>query len=536
MQRELDRLLTFCEKYSYVVCYGAGTYGRFVQQFLQDNNITVKCFLISGTTGEIRKHGIPVYSICDKVLDLNECGIILSLHEKYQPDVRSCLRKYCIKDDTIYNISAEEIKEMMPTELDERRNKTLFEVIDKEKKYISKYKKKFLKIQNDYEWVEISYIDAHNIGCFTLWVYFCYQREKKKDKVYYLYYPVTDNKDRCELTGPNGYLLSKLSIEGMEVISKQNVDFWRCFLHEARKKVVLRNKFQLWGWTADFQEFVNGVNCNKPYINFTKIEIQQGKNELKKMDITGEYVCISARDRAYYVETLQRVDIEEAMEEYRNSNIQSRCKAIDYLKRRKIQSVRMGATVELNYSKSGIIDYANKYRTEFMDVYLAANCEFFVSDLGGIQTLAMLFSKPMVVLNVPLLTVRCDNIPIYNSEKDISILKKFWDTKNKRYLTIREMLAIEVDGFRHEENITMNTFQLYRELGIVPIENTEDEILAVVKEMYERLNGERVYTEKECQLQERYRTIVDSYPKKDNILSQWRIGTEFLKQNLWLLD
>jgi len=537
MQRELDELLKFCEKHSYVVCYGAGAYGHLIQEFLKDNNIAVKYFLVSGITKEnTMKHGSFVYSICDKKIDLKECGILLSLHAKHQADVIDCLKEYCVKADDIYSISSQEIQVIGLGARKRRRNVILFEGIkNKENEII--YRKKSLHIKQSYEKVEIRYIDVQNIGGISLWLYYCYQREKNRDKIYYLYYPVTaECEDGCELIGPNGYLLSKLSMEGMEVISEKNIGFWRCFLHEEKQKVIIRDEFQSWGWTSDLQAFINEVNCSKAYINLNKVEWQQGEIELEKMGIKEKYICISARDKAYYIEKLQRAGTEAAMDKYRNSDIQSRCKAIDYLYQQEIQSVRMGCTVESKFNKCGIIDYANKYRTEFMDIYLAAKCQFFVSDLGGIQIFPMLFSKPMVILNVALLTTRCDNITIFNSKKDIAIFKKFWDTKNKRYLTIREMLAIEVDGFRYEENITMNTFRLYREQGIVPIENTEDEVLAVVKEMHEYLNGKRKYTEEECVLQKRYRAIVDNYPKRDNILSQWRVGIDFLKNNMWLLD
>lgn len=538
MQHELDELIMFCEKYSYVVCYGAGSCGHTVQEFLRENNITVKAFFVSNNEkGNEMKDGIPVYSVCDNTIELNQCGIILSLDERYQSDVRMNLKKYCINDNNIYGISRNELYLMKLIAFNKKRKEILFRKTAIEKKDKSKYREKMLYLQQEYDGIEIRYIDIQNIGGITLWLYYCYQREKNKDKIYYLYYPITaECEDGRELIGSNGYLLSKLFMKGIEVISEKNIDFWRYFLCNGKQKVIIRDEFQSWGWTTDLQTFINEVNCNKEYINLNKSEIQQGKNELKKMGVKGKYICVSARDKAYYIERLQRAGTEAIMDEYRNSNIQSRCKAIDYLEQHEVQSVRMGCAVESVFNKHGIVDYANKYRTEFMDIYLAANCQFFVSDLGGIQTLAMLFSKPMVILNVALLTTRCDNIPIFNAEKDLAIFKKFWDIKNKRYLTIREMLAIEVDGVIYEENITLNTFRLYREQGIVPIENTQDEVLAVVKEMYERLNGECMYTEEECQLQERYRAIVDNYPKKDNILSQWRIGTEFLKQNMWLLD
>ena len=64
---------------------------------------------------------------------------------------------------------------------------------------------------------------------------------------------------------------------------------------------------------------------------------------------------------------------------------------------------------------------------------------------------------------------------------DIFIVKKIWSEKEKRYLTFNEMINSNVVNY-------VDTKQYFK-AGLVPIENSEQEILDLVKEMNERIDG-----------------------------------------------
>ena len=50
-----------------------------------------------------------------------------------------------------------------------------------------------------------------------------------------------------------------------------------------------------------------------------------------------------------------------------------------------------------------VIDYSNsKFRSDFMDIYLGAHCEFCITTATGIDTIPLIFKKPIAAIVVPL--------------------------------------------------------------------------------------------------------------------------------------
>ena len=534
----LCELLSFCKKHSKIVCYGAGKYGDVVYEYLLHRNVQISFFLVTNNLNMASyKHGVPIFSISNSNINLKDCGIILSLKPSYQQEVQKILLRRPDVEAIYVPTTALLGKLANDQTFNERRwIDLMMQSVDTI--FPEEWKKKREYIKQHYDAISIHYMDMMNLGGFGLWIYYYQQRQAVSDRKYWLFYPVTPSKFGNGSSNINDHLAEMMVTDGAEVISSRNIAFWRNVLQKDDINIEWDDGFQLWGWNQTLDDFAHSQAYAKAerYIGFSEQEESNGQLGLRAMGIAGAYICISARDANYYAQVLKRANDETKMGLYRNSHMSTRKLAVDYLRNEGLQSVHMGAKVEKVFSWRGMIDYANQFRSEFMDIYLAAHCEFFVSDLCGIQVLAMLFSKPMVILNAALLTTRCDNIPVFRRETDIAILKKMWDPHRNKYLSIREMLDIEVNGTQYDKNITMNTFRLYNEKGIIPVENTAEEIMAVVKEMHDRQNGSIVYTAEEENLQEKYRSVVDSFPLKTNILSQWRLGTDFLRNNSWLLE
>ena len=102
---------------------------------------------------------------------------------------------------------------------------------------------------------------------------------------------------------------------------------------------------------------------------------------------------------------------------YRNSDIKTQSKAVDYLSTQGIKAVRMGALVDEKFVHDNVIDYASDARSEKMDVVITDRCKFFVGDVSGILAFPILLSKPMVLLNSSQLTVRYDGILFFDPDK-----------------------------------------------------------------------------------------------------------------------
>lgn len=271
----------------------------------------------------------------------------------------------------------------------------------------------------------------------------------------------------------------------------------------------------------EFDEF----NNLPPQLTFTAKEEAHGKQVLTSMGIEHgtPFVCIHARDSAY-LDTLHgwRSRDDWAYHDYRNCKIFNYLPAAEHLASLGVFAVRMGYVVEdaLTLKTDRIIDYATLYRSDFGDVYLPAKCKFFIGSTAGLVCIPYIFNVPVAFANM---------VPFgYASlgKQDIFIPKKLWSCEKKRFLTFREIVASGADRWQRSDD--------YRQMGIELIENTGEEILALAKEMNERLDGNCVSSEEDDELQQRFRALFGLEHRSHGFPS--RVGAEFLRQNRELLD
>ncbi len=269
---------------------------------------------------------------------------------------------------------------------------------------------------------------------------------------------------------------------------------------------------------------INGLYEKEPsHLFFTFEEEKRGCMELQKMGIqeTSKFVCFHARDSCYLGNAYQNDDW--SYHNYRDSNIDNYIPAMDDLVKRGYYTFRMGALVNksIRSENQGIIDYAKKYRTDFLDIFLSAKCDFFVSSCTGIGEVPRLFRKPMVLVN---------SIPLEYTHswgsKFIIIFKKLWLKKERRFMTFREIIESGAGRFYRT--------QQYEQAGIEVVENTPEEIRDVAVEMDERLKGTWQTTEEDEELQQRFWSLFKSSDLHGVIKA--RIGRDFLRQNKDLLE
>ena len=186
-------------------------------------------------------------------------------------------------------------------------------------------------------------------------------------------------------------------------------------------------------------------------------------------------------------------------------------------------AIRMGAIVKekLNLNNSSIIDYAtNGMRTEFLDVYLGAKCRFFLCSDTGMSMFPEMFRVPVVYVNWASLT----NISTFVLD-GLIIPKKVFSKREGRFLTFHEIIHSEIGSCSHG--------QRFEKLGIELIENTSQEILAVVMEMEQRLKRTWKTTEEDEELQRRFWEVFGP----DKLRSpKLRMGADYLRQNQNLLS
>ena len=265
----------------------------------------------------------------------------------------------------------------------------------------------------------------------------------------------------------------------------------------------------------------------QPHIQFSKSESQQGVDFLNSVRVVAgqKFVCIAVRDSSYKRDQFANRDI--AKDDYRNNNISNFCHVAERLVSDSYLVFRMGAKVERPFEVDmpGVFDYAsNGMRTDFLDIFLSANCEIFISTVLGIDSIPEIFRVPRVLTNY---------IPIANFGKygpqDLIIPKQYWIENESRFMSFSEIVASK-DALG-----SCTSSYEYQRAGLKLIENTPQEITLATQELLARKNGTWQTTDEAVLLQQKFWSLYDqlSPPGIKSRISDHKplIGTEFLRAN-----
>tara|TARA_Y100001935_G_C17311792_1_gene517213 strand:- start:23496 stop:24755 length:1260 start_codon:yes stop_codon:yes gene_type:complete len=257
----------------------------------------------------------------------------------------------------------------------------------------------------------------------------------------------------------------------------------------------------------------------KNQLEFSQADQKIGKAFFDKIGIKNEkIICMVVRDSAY----LKFSDYHN----YRDCDIKNFNEAALFLAEKGYYVFRMGKKMNksLTINHPRIIDYAfDENKSDFLDIWIIANCFFCISTGTGLDEIARIFRKPAVYVNyLPLLSlVSYDNV--------ITTPKHLIWKNSKIKLTLSEHLLNSFDSM--EDYIKKN---------IEVKELSPSEILCAVKEIESRLTGNYVDNEDDIELQNKFWNIFTSKNKDHKIRHKIlhpkaRIGSSFLKNNLeWL--
>lgn len=268
----------------------------------------------------------------------------------------------------------------------------------------------------------------------------------------------------------------------------------------------------------------HGLLANsKPHLSFTGEEERRGLAALRQLGVPdgARFICFCSRDPAYLKATTPEWDCRHL--DYRDSNIHRYVPAEEEMARRGYYSLRMGAIVQeaLSTTNPMIIDYATRYRSDFMDIFLNAKGYFAIYDTVGLNAIPKIFRRPVAYVNI----VPLEHAPSWLPD-DLFIPKLLRKRDEHRFLSFREMLDITAGRFPTSED--------YEKLGIEVVENTPEEITDLAVEMDERLAGRWQTTGEDEDLQRRFWSLFKGSPLHGIVLS--RIGARFLRRNARLLE
>jgi len=190
------------------------------------------------------------------------------------------------------------------------------------------------------------------------------------------------------------------------------------------------------------------------------------------------FVCVHVRESGYAPD-------DDALHDYRNGQIETYFSAMKAIVKQGGWCIRMGhSRMKTLPAMDGVIDYAHEScRSDEMDVFLAATCRFFLGDTSGLFLVSTVFGVPCALANM---------IPVTSrgfAGHDLCILKLLKENHTGRILSFQEMFDSPVARLR--------TSYSYEECGLVPIDNSSDEIFELVQEMLTRLDGAYKETSKD---------------------------------------
>jgi putative glycosyltransferase (TIGR04372 family) len=278
------------------------------------------------------------------------------------------------------------------------------------------------------------------------------------------------------------------------------------------------------------RDILNLLDKYPQHLKFTSQEETLGVESLNAMGISrdSKFICLLVRDDAYL--NMHLKNINTAYHTYRDCNIDNYFLVADELTKKGYYVIRMGVNVNSTFNNGNpmIIDYANNgFRSEFLDIYLGAHCDFCISTSAGWDAIPLIFRRPIVYAPVTPLGY------IFSfSDRYSAITKHHFDISEKRELTFSEIFERGVGFCLRSED--------YTNKGVELIENTAEEIRDLVIEFVDKDNNCWISESNDEYLQELF---WKKFPVNANDIFGTKLhgeikasfGTKFLRQNVNLL-
>ena len=274
------------------------------------------------------------------------------------------------------------------------------------------------------------------------------------------------------------------------------------------------------------------------HLTFTADEHRYAQEQLQKINIQqhDKYICLFVRSSAYnsHHPTWNYPE--------RNVDIKTYMKAAHFLAEKGYYVLRMGKVVDdtIDSSHPRIIDYArSEIRSDFMDIYLSACCYFFITTGSGLDGIPQIFKRPILYTNCFILPHIASWYP-----HTLFTIKHLQSKKSGEFLPF----ADKINFFQSAEFISRSGFHVsdyIQKHDLEFVDNTEDELVSVVKEMEAIMTNTWIDTPEHQQLQEKFWQIfstnirLDDHHDKDRRLHgelYIKIGSSFLHKYQHLLS
>jgi putative glycosyltransferase (TIGR04372 family) len=272
---------------------------------------------------------------------------------------------------------------------------------------------------------------------------------------------------------------------------------------------------------------------------FDQKDIQRGNSFLKNLGLNQDdkFVCLLCRDDAYVKDLFSRTydwdyTQNNDVSTFRNCRIENFELASKYLIELGYYVFRMGAKVSKPFSINNkkFVDYATVgIRNEFLDIFLSANCDFFLSTSSGLDSVAEVFDRPLVIVSHTAIGhIRSSN------KKHLTIFKHQINEENKKSLTLSEIF-----DYKLADAEKLNVF---KKKNINLIENSPEEIKEVVIEMLKLKKNNFMANDKKNYLQLKFWNLFKNKINQYNLKKfhanffKAHVGSNFLEKNKNFLE
>ena len=275
----------------------------------------------------------------------------------------------------------------------------------------------------------------------------------------------------------------------------------------------------------------------KPLFNLNIYEVENkflhNINSEKK-----KWICIHNRDSKFLKDlttykNFRNIDFK--YHNYRDSDVNKLISATKLLVNKNFYVIRMGKiqSNKMDFKHKNFIDYAfTNERSDFNDIYLLSNCEAYMGSDSGPGDIPLLSGKPRFLINYSLTIL----YPFHNGGSEMSrknhysfIFKHLYDEKLQKKLTLKQIINKKLLGVANGNE--------FKKAGVLPIENSEEEILDLTLEMTSYLETKKINTQEDFENQKRFWDIYyanTSYKRYEDIPA--RICSKFLSKNLYILE
>jgi putative glycosyltransferase (TIGR04372 family) len=251
-----------------------------------------------------------------------------------------------------------------------------------------------------------------------------------------------------------------------------------------------------------------------PLLTLRDEDATRGRARLRQLGVPADawFVGLHVREPGFHVEGHDN-------HFFRNSNIANYQLAIRSVTARGGWVIRMGSPTSPKLEPMAqVIDYAHSnLRSDWMDVFLCASMRFMIGTNSGLSHVPLTFGVPAVQVNWSFY----GQFPWFRD--DLFICKLMWSEAEKRYLSLQEIYDTGLA-------FALST-HVYDKYGIRLLDNTAEDIDAVVVEMLDRIDG-RSDKQRSCDFNKQLKTIVE--PHGVSLLNQ--MGTGFLQKYGFLLS